>query len=193
MKKMFIILFSIIFMIGCKNSIIDKPDVDSRYTKFLNENNFSKDYTITTLISTDGENYYKMVFSKYNNFFARAAYDRDGKIKLRSFNDEYSVYNVDETGQVKKEYVGKNANFDDDIRRFIVGDLLFRKSEPKSAEVDGFYVEEFEKNDSDIKYFFKDDGLKKVLVKTPGETIEIKIESIEDMAMKELFGVSSLK
>lgn len=186
MKK-FVLLIILLIFTGCANSIISKPDIDSNYTKFLNDNNFDSDYTITVNISKNDSEPNKFIFSKKGSHFARAAYKSDGTIGLRSFDDERTLYSIDESGSVKKDYIKKGSDQGDDLRRIFTGILLFRKTNPEISTDGDITVEKFEKDDDIYEYKFKNDKLVEVKLQTKNETLTMELISIEKSADESLF------
>lgn len=186
MKK--IILFVLLFLFtGCANSMLNKPDVNSNYTRFLNENDFGSDYTITVNISKDDGEPNKFIFSKKDSNFARAAYKNDGTIGLRSFDDERTLYSIDESGEVKKDFIQKGYYQGDDLRRVFAGILLFRKTAPEVSTDGDIKIEKFEKDGDIYEYKFKDDKLIEVKLTTKNETLTMELISIEKSADESLF------
>lgn len=186
MKK-FIFLILLFIFTGCSNSALSKPDVDSNYTRFLNENDFGSDYTITVNISKDDGESNKFIFSKKDSNFARAAYKNDGTIGLRSFDDERTLYSIDESGEVKKDFIQKGSYQGDDLRRVFTGILLFRKTAPEVSTDGDITIEKFEKDGDIYEYKFKDDKLVEVKLTTKNETLKMELISIEKSADESLF------
>ena len=188
MKK-FIFLILLFILTGCSNSALSKPDVDSFYTRFLNENDFGSDYTITVNISKDDGESNKFIFSRKGSNFARAAYKNDGTIGLRSFDDERTLYSIDESGEVKKDFIQKSSYQGDDLRRVFTGILLFRKTAPEVSTDGDITIEKFEKDGDIYEYKFKDDKLIEVKLTTKNETLTMELISIEKSADESLFVV----